>query len=87
MFRAWYRSSRAAAIAGVAVFAVSVLLMRAFDVPARVALAPGLLLAAGLRSLGADITNRMELVVALFAWCLIADALFLLVRRPWRERE
>ncbi len=84
MLKAYYRSSRAALVAGVAAFAVSILLMRTLHVPANVVFAPGLLLQGFLNSLGADLPRRMAVPTTLFAWCLAADAVFMIVRRPWR---
>jgi hypothetical protein len=84
MLRAYYRSSRAALVAGVAAFGVSVLLMRTFHVPADVVFAPGLLIQGFLNSIGADLPRRSAVPTTLFAWCLASDALFMLVRRPWR---
>jgi hypothetical protein len=87
MLKSYYRSSRAALFAGVGAFAVSVALMRVFGVPGDVVFAPGLALQSLLNALGADLPRRAAVFTTLFAWCLIADAVFLLIRRPWRTEN
>jgi hypothetical protein len=87
MLRAYYRSSRAALVVGVAAFAVSILLMRTLHVPADVVFAPGLLIQGFLNWMGADLPRRIAVPTTLFAWCLVADAFFMLLRRPWRQTE
>jgi hypothetical protein len=84
MLKSYYRSSRTALVAGVAAFAVSVLLMRAFSLPGDLVFAPGLALQSLLNALGADLPRRLAVLTTLLAWCLVMDALFLLINRPWR---
>ena len=85
MLKAYYRSSLAALGAGVAAFAASVLLMRIGGLPADLVFAPGLVVRNVLNALGADLPQRTAVATTLVAWCLVADALFLVIRRPWRS--
>jgi hypothetical protein len=87
MWKAYYRSSFAATIAGVTVFAVSVLAMRVFGVREEIVLAPGLALQSFLNAMGADLPRRMAVLCTLLAWCLVADAVFLAINRPWRTAD
>ena len=84
MLKAYYRSSRTALIAGVLCFALSILAMRLFDLSERVVFAPGVLLQGFLNELGADLPARVAVLGTLLAWCLVADAVFLVINRPWR---
>lgn len=84
MLKNWYLSSRAAIIAGVAAFAVTVLVMKVFRLPAEVALAPGMLVRTWLNALGADQPAETVVFFTLAAWCLLFDAFFLIVKKPWR---
>lgn len=84
MLKSWYLSSRAAILAGVTAFAISVLAMKAFHLPNEVALAPGLLFRAWLNALGADQGAEAVVFLTLAAWCLFFDGFFLVVRKPWR---
>jgi hypothetical protein len=85
MLKAYYRSSLVALGVGVAAFAASVLLMRVCGLSADLVFAPGLVVRNVLNALGADLPRRTAVATTLLAWCLVADALLLVVRRPWRE--
>ena len=87
MFKAYYRSSRTALVAGVLCFALSVLAMRAFGLSERLVLAPGVFLQSVLNGLGAELPERVAVVGTLVAWCLVSDAVFLLINRPWRAAQ
>jgi len=84
MLKAFYHSSFVAALAGVAAFGVSVLVMRMFGVPGEIVFAPGLAIQWVLNSLGADLPRRVAVFTTLAAWCLVADAVLMLVNKPWR---
>ena len=85
MLKAYYRSSLTASIAGVGAFAVSLAAARLFHVSEELVFAPGLLVQALLNSLGADLPRRMAVLCTLFVWCLLADAVFLVINKPWRR--
>jgi hypothetical protein len=87
MFSAYYRSSLTAMVAGLAGFALSLLAMRAFDVPPHVVFAPGLLIQSMLNAIGADLPRRVAVFGTLAAWCLVADVVFMWVNRPWRATQ
>ena len=88
MFKAYYRSSFTALVAGVFGFAVSLLAMRLFQLSERLVFAPGVVIQTFLNRFGADLPDRVAVFATLLAWCLVADALFLAINRPWRgERE
>jgi len=87
MLKAYYRSSLTALVAGVVCFAASIVAMRVFHLSERVVLAPGVFLQSVLNGLGADLPNRMAVLGTLLAWCLVADAVFLFINRPWQRAE
>ena len=84
MLKAYYRSSLVALAAGLAAFALSVAAMRVFDLSGELVFAPGLVLQRFLNALGADLPRRAAVATTLLVWCLVADALLLMLRRPWR---
>jgi hypothetical protein len=84
MLKSCYRSSLAALAAGVAVFSLSIAAMRAFDLSGELVFAPGLVLQRFLNALGADLPQRAAVATTLLAWCLVADGVLLVLRRPWR---
>lgn len=86
MLKNWYLSSRAAIMAGVSAFGITVLVMKLFHLPHEVALAPGMILRTWLNALGADQPAETVVFFTLAAWCLFFDGFFLIVRKPWRRR-
>ena len=84
MLKAYYRSSLSALAAGVAAFALSIAAMRLFDLSGELVFFPGLALQKFLNALGADLPQRAAVATTLLAWCLVADAVLLALRRPWR---
>ena len=85
MLKAAYRSSLAALVAGLAAFALSIALNRVFRVPGDVVFAPGLAMRHLLNTLGADLPRSAAVLTTLIAWCMAADAVFLVLRKPWRS--
>jgi len=52
-----------------------------------VVFAPGLLVHALLNAMGADLPRRVAVLCTLFVWCLLADAVFLAINKPWRRTQ